>query len=156
MSYREKICKWLCGMKIWNRLHVQTPIWSACMEWMLKDTTELELCYLKFLYHSFLKFVLFKLKNFLDNRDQNYTTWYGIAVLQTCWILLNAVFFTTDHRFLIAICERCVRQRRISHCNHTEFHLGKLKDFVCAWEYVISVKSVQNTQYISGSSRTIG
>ena len=62
-------------------------------------------------------------------------------ILQNCRVFRSAEFFGTDHRLVVATLKLHVRKRRISRCNHTVFHLEKLKDLACAHEYAVSVSN---------------
>ena len=62
-------------------------------------------------------------------------------ILQNCRVFRSAEFFATDHRLVVATLKLHVKSRRIPRCNHTVFHLEKLKDLTCAHEYAVTVSN---------------
>ena len=50
-------------------------------------------------------------------------------------------FIATDHRLLVALLKLHVKSRKPPRCNHTMFHLEKLKDLTCAQEYAVTVSN---------------
>ena len=62
-------------------------------------------------------------------------------ILQNCRVFRSAEFFATDHRLVVATLKLHVKSRRIPRCDHTVFHLEKLKDLACAHEYAVTVSN---------------
>ena len=58
-----------------------------------------------------------------------------------CTGFRNDKFFVTHHRLVIATLKLHVKSRKPPRCNHTMFHLNKLKDSTCAQEYKVTVSS---------------
>ena len=58
---------------------------------------------------------------------------------RTAGFFWSAEFFVTDHRLLVASLKLHVKSRKPLNCNHTVFHLEKLKDLTCAQEYAVTV-----------------
>ena len=59
-------------------------------------------------------------------------------ILQNSRVFQSAEFFATDHRLVLAILKLHVKSRKPPRCDHTIFHLEKLKDLTCAQEYAVS------------------
>ena len=62
-------------------------------------------------------------------------------ILQNCRVFRSAEFFATDHRLVVATLKLHVRTRMSPRCNHTVFHLERLKDLTCAQEYAVAVSN---------------
>ena len=62
-------------------------------------------------------------------------------ILQNCRVFWSSEFFATDHRFVVATLKIHAESRKISRCNHNVFHLEKLKDLTCAYEYAVTVSN---------------
>lgn len=54
-------------------------------------------------------------------------------------VFYSAGFFAADHR-LVATFKLHIKSR-IPRCNHTVFHYEKLKDWVCAHKYAVTVSN---------------
>ena len=72
-----------------------------------------------------------EINHILDN-----TRW---RIFQNCRVFLNAEFF--DHRLVVATLKLHVKSRKILSCNHNVFHFEKLKNFICAHEYAVTVSN---------------
>ena len=53
----------------------------------------------------------------------------------------SAEFFATHHRLIVATLKLHVKSRKPPRCDHTMFHLEKLKDLTCAEEYMVTVSN---------------
>ena len=53
--------------------------------------------------------------------------------------IVQCVRLTTDLRLVVATLKLHVTSRKPPRCNHTVFHLEKLKDLICALEYAVTV-----------------
>ncbi|XP_045121817.1 uncharacterized protein LOC123510602 [Portunus trituberculatus] len=62
-------------------------------------------------------------------------------ILQNCIVVQSAEFFATDHRLVLVTLKLHVKSRKPPRCDHTVFHLDKLKDLKCAKELAVTVSN---------------
>ena len=62
-------------------------------------------------------------------------------IIQNCKVFRSAEFFATDHRLVVASLKLHIKSRKPPRCNHTVFHLEKLRDLTCTQEYAVTVSN---------------
>ena len=63
------------------------------------------------------------------------------SILQNRRVYRSTEFFATNHRLVVAALKLHVKSRNFPRCDHTVFHLEKLKDLTCAQEYAVTVSN---------------
>ena len=53
----------------------------------------------------------------------------------------SAKYFATDYRLVVATLKLYIKSRMPLRCDHTVFHLEKLKDLTCAQEYAVTISN---------------
>ena len=80
-------------------------------------------------------------KNIYFLKKKDFSVFFPFSFLQNCRVFRSAEFFATDHRLVDASLKLHMKSRKPPRCNHTVFHLEKLKDLTCAHEYAVTVSN---------------